>query len=158
MRAHALTVSLVGSFDRSFARSPVCSPGLFGYKFATSSLVHYMPLYICGSLCVYWFSLSGGMYNIIRGTPFVGVDRRSGQPIIFMPGQGQVGAEGFIMGTSAVTFGMLIAHFLFIVPTIEDPLRRRKTCYALLGAGFVLFNWITSTHLWKTGVSSRFFF
>lgn len=62
------------------------------------------------------------------------------------------------MGTSTVAFGMLIAHFLFLVPTIESPEMRRKTCYALLVAGFVLFNWITSTHIWKIGLRSSFYF
>lgn len=49
---------------------------IIGYKLSNSWLIHYMPLYICGSLLVYWFSVSGGMFNIIRGMPFVGVDRR----------------------------------------------------------------------------------
>jgi oligosaccharyltransferase complex subunit gamma len=129
-----------------------------GYKFANSSLIHYMPLYICGSLMVYWFSVSGGMFNIIRNMPFVGHDRRTNQAMVFMPGNGQVGAEGFIMGTSVMAFGMLIAHFVFLVPRIEDPLQRRKVCYGILAAAVILFRWITGTHVWKLGLRSSFYF
>jgi oligosaccharyltransferase complex subunit gamma len=131
---------------------------VFGYKFSQSSWIHYMPLYICGSLIVFWFSVSGGMYNIIRGMPFLGVDRRTKQPIVFMPGSGQVGAEGFIMGTSVVAFGMLMAHFVLMVPKIQDPAKRRKMCIMILVAAGVLFRWITETHVWKLGMRSSFYF
>jgi len=64
-----------------------------GYKIAQSPLIHYMPLYVIGSLTVFWFSLSGGMYNIIRGVPMVGMDRQTQKPMVFMGGNGQMGAS-----------------------------------------------------------------
>ena len=117
-----------------------------------------MPLYICGSLVVYWFSMSGGMYNIIRNVPFVGMDRRTGKAMLFMSGSGQMGAEGFIMGTSVVAFGMLMAHFIFLVPTMSDATERRKTCYGIMLVGWVLLSWICGTHQWKVGLRPSFYF
>jgi oligosaccharyltransferase complex subunit gamma len=118
-----------------------------------------MPLYICGSLMVYWFSVSGGMFNIIRQTPFVGIDRRTGKPVVFVgSNSSQVGAEGFIMGSSVVAFGMLLAHFIYLVPTMSDPAQRRKTCYGIMAMGWALFLWISGTHAWKLGFRPSFYF
>ena len=128
-----------------------------GYKVAQSPLIHYMPMYIIGSLIVFWFSLSGGMYNIIRGVPMVGIDRQTNKATVFMGGSGQMGAEGFIMGTSVMAFGMLIACSAMLVPRIEEAGQRRKVAYGLMLGLWILFNWITGTHMWKTGLRSSFY-
>lgn len=128
-----------------------------GYKVAQSPLIHYMPMYIIGSLTVFWFSLSGGMYNIIRGVPMVGVDRQTHKATVFMGGNGQLGGEGFIMGTSVMAFGMLVACLAMLVPQIEEPVQRRKVSYGIMLGLWILFNWITGTHMWKTGLRSAFY-
>lgn len=128
-----------------------------GYKVAQSPLIHYMPLYIVGSLTVFWFSLSGGMFNIIRGVPMVGIDRQTNKATVFTGGNGQMGAEGFIMGTSVTAFGLLAASIALIVPHIEEPSQRRKAAYGIMLGLWALFNWVTGTHMWKTGLHTGFY-
>lgn len=130
---------------------------VIGYKVSQSPLIHYLPFYIIGSLTVFWFSLSGGMFNIIRGVPMVGIDRQTNKATVFMGGNGQLGAEGFIMGTSVMAFGVLIAALALAVPQIEQPAQRRKIAYGIMLGLWVLFNWVTGTHTWKTGLRTSFY-
>ena len=57
---------------------------------------------LCATLSlqgVYYIAVSGVLYDIIRGVPFVGADSR-GNPIFINPNSGtQFGAEGMIVGT-----------------------------------------------------------
>ncbi len=40
-----------------------------GWKLYNAPFMRHTGLYALGSLLVFWFSASGGMYNIIRGMP-----------------------------------------------------------------------------------------
>ena len=131
---------------------------IVGFKVSQSAIVRWTPLYIVGGLFVFWFSLSGGMYNIIRGVPLIGMDPRTRKPKAFMEGSGQMGAEGFIMGTLVMAFGMLVFAFTKVVPMIEDSKSRRATSYGIMVVGFFLFNWITGMHEWKSHLRSFFYF
>ena len=155
-----------GDMAELHARSPLLplfvllilgSLAVVGYKFAQSPWIHWMPLYAVGSLVVFWFSLSGGMYNIIRGVPMIGIDPRTRQARTFMQGSGQMGIEGYVMGTLAMSFGLLMAAGALVVPKLEDAQYRRKLSYAILVIAALLFNWITGTHLWKTHLHTSFY-
>lgn len=128
------------------------------YKISQSPIMQWHPLYIAGGLFIYWFSVSGGMFNIIRGVPLVGLDPRTREPKAFVQGNGQMGAEGFTMGSLIMVFGLLIAGFTRYVPTIEHAKQRRVTAYAFMVVGLLVFNWITGTHLWKTRIFTKFYF
>lgn len=49
--------------------------GYLAYKVHVVALLQHTALWALLSLVVYWFSVSGGMYNIIRGVPFFIRDR-----------------------------------------------------------------------------------
>jgi oligosaccharyltransferase complex subunit gamma len=129
-----------------------------GFALADAPLLRWPPLYALGALFVYWFSLSGGMYNIIRGVPAVGFDQRTRSAVVFSRGQGQMGAEGFIMGSVYLAFGLAVAALTRAAGKGADEAARRRAGYALLGLGFVAMRTVCSAHEWKTSLSSRWYF
>ncbi|KAL4425744.1 hypothetical protein ABPG75_009760 [Micractinium tetrahymenae] len=128
-----------------------------GYKLYYAPFMRHQALYAVGALCVYWFSVSGGMFNIIRGVPLVGFDHRKRQAMLFMPGQGQLGAEGFIMGSLYTTVGLSVAALITLVPKIKDSGAQRVAAYAILLVAFMAYRMVTSNHVWKTGMSPHWY-
>lgn len=94
------------------------------------------------------------MYNIIRNVPLIGMDPRTRQTVLFLPGQGQMGAEGFIMGTFYTSFGLIVFFFMRMLPTIKDDRQRRMVGFALLAAEAIIMKWVLGGHSWKTGMRS----
>lgn len=128
-----------------------------GYQLYYAPFMRYKPLYAVGTLVVWWFSTSGGMYNIIRGVPMVGYDPRTRQSIMFMQGSGQLGMEGFIMGSLYSSFGLIVAAFVFVLPRVKDPQAQRTLAYLLLFFAFVSFRATVGNHLWKTGLHTHWY-
>ena len=135
-----------------------CGLGFVGWKLYQAPFMRWMPLYATGIMFLYWFSVSGGMYNIIRGVPFVGYNRNTRQAMLFISGSGQVGAEGFIMGSMYVLCGLTVAAFVRILPTVKDENTRRSVGYGLIVVLLLLFNIVTGNHVWKTGLITHFYF
>jgi oligosaccharyltransferase complex subunit gamma len=81
------------------------------------------------------------MFNIIRGVPLVGFDHRKRQSMLFMPGQGQLGAEGFIMGTLYTTVGLAIAGLIMITPKVKDVNTQRVLAYGLILLAVMAYRW-----------------
>lgn len=127
-----------------------------GWRLYQAPLMHFAPLYAAGSLLVYWFAVSGGMYNIIRGAPFVGFDRATGRGELFTTGSGQLGAEGAIMGTAYVAMGLSVAALTRVVPRLRDEAARLRVGLALLGVAGASMWWVLGGHAWKTGMRSYF--
>ena len=80
---------------------------------------------------------------------------RSSVPVfvqVFMPSnQGQLGAEGFIMGSMYLGFGVSVAALTFAVPKLASESSRRYGAYACIFAAIMLFRQIVSLYTWKTG-------
>jgi oligosaccharyltransferase complex subunit gamma len=131
--------------------------GSVGYKLYYAPFMRHQALYAAGALVIYWFSVSGGMFNIIRGVPLVGYDARKRQAMLFMAGQGQLGAEGFIMGSLYTLVGLAVAGLIFIVPKVKDAQARRYAAYGLLALAFLAFRSVTANHLWKTGMQTHWY-
>eukprot|EP00898_Chlorokybus_atmophyticus_P000722 jgi/Chlat1/1650/Chrsp127S00088 len=128
------------------------------YKIISSGALQRPQLWVLGALAVYYFSVSGGMYGIIRGVPLVGVDQQTGQPTFFSsPGQGQLGAEGFIIGFLHLSVGLLVAFLTHVAPSIENPRKQRSVTYILLAAAALLFLKDVNLYTWKTGYGLRVF-
>lgn len=62
-----------------------------GYKIYYSPLVRFRFIYVLAGLAVYFFSVSGGMYNIIRGMPMTIF--RDGGPQYFLQVRGHRGGH-----------------------------------------------------------------
>lgn len=119
------------------------------YKLYYAPFLRYRWLYLLGGLVVYWFSVSGGMYNIIRGMPMTIPGK--GGPQLFMQGQGQLGAEGFIMGSRYTGFGLALAFATLVAPKIKSPTGQRVLAYLCLVIAFLCLNAVISVYKWKTG-------
>ena len=71
---------------------------------------------------------------------------------VFMPSnQGQLGAEGFIMGSMYLSFGLSVAALTFAVPKLASESSRRYAAYACIFSAAMLFRQIVSLYTWKTG-------
>jgi oligosaccharyltransferase complex subunit gamma len=116
-------------------------------------------IYAAGALLIWWFAVSGGMHNIIRGVPFVGWDPRKKATMLFSSStSSQLGFEGFFMGTLYTTIGMCVAGGISWVPSIHDEGGRRTAGYTLLAVAFLAMQMITGMHGWKTHVDAFWYF
>ena len=156
-------LSAAGAASRSrflplFTLAFLAGASFVGYKLYYARFVRIPALYAIGGLIIFWFSVSGGMYNIIRGVPFVGYDPRSKSAVVFTSGSGQMGAEGFIMGTFYVVFALLFASFSKLLPTVKEESERRLRGWVMLGAAAVIFRIVLGNHAWKTRMQSFWYF
>lgn len=152
-RSSLLHSRLMPLFSLAFIGGAVA----IGYQLYYAPFMRWKPLYAAGALVVWWFSTSGGMFNIIRGVPMVGFDHRTRQSMIFMQGSGQLGMEGFIMGTLYSSFALFVSTFIFLLPRIKDASTRRSTAYLLLFLAFLTLRSIIGNHHWKTGLSTHWY-
>lgn len=128
-----------------------------GWQLYKAPFMRWPQLYAAGAVGVYWFATSGGMYNIIRGVPMVGYDRKSSAAIVFTRGSGQMGAEGFMMGSIYLLFGLVAAAFIWLMPHVKDEATRRQRGWLLLGASAVLLQLALYNHSWKTYMNPRWY-
>ncbi|KAL6784078.1 hypothetical protein ACKKBG_A04710 [Auxenochlorella protothecoides x Auxenochlorella symbiontica] len=135
----------------------MASAAVLGYRLYHAPFLRHTWIYMAGSLVIYWFSVSGGMYIIIRGMPFVQFDQRTRSSNLFLPGQGQLGAEGYIMGTQYLLFGLAVAAGTHLLPRVRDSAARRRLGYALVAGGALLMRSIMGTHHWKTGMTTHWY-
>jgi oligosaccharyltransferase complex subunit gamma len=98
------------------------------------------------------------MYNIIRGAPFIGYDARTRSSVLFTSGSGQMGAEGFIMGTFYILFALLITSFTKLLPTVKEESERRLRGWVILGAAVVVLRVVLGNHAWKSHINSFYYF
>ncbi|KAK9826559.1 hypothetical protein WJX74_002791 [Apatococcus lobatus] len=127
--------------------------------------IYYLPilknlgLWLAASLVVFWFSASGGMHNIIRGVPLVMPDMKTGKVQMFLQqAQGQLGAEGFIMGTLYTACGLSVAVLTWLAPNLKDRGIQRGVSYLALLTGLVSFYQVISNYRWKTNYRMGWFF
>ena len=116
-------------------------------------------IWTSGTLFVFWFAVSGGMHNIIRGVPMYFYDPNAGKVQMFLnQAQAQLGAEGFIMGSMTMAFALSVATLSYVAPKMSNPFWQRVVCWAaLIIGGFSLRSLVTS-YQWKTGHRMRTWF
>jgi oligosaccharyltransferase complex subunit gamma len=120
-----------------------------GWKLYNSRLAKSLPLWTLACLSVWWFSTSGGMYNIIRGMPMV-LPQRDGTVKLFMDGSGQVGFEGFLMGSLYATVGLAFLAVSAAATRLADEGSRRVAGYSALCLAWFAYRRVVSIHNWKT--------
>ena len=120
-----------------------------GWKLYNSALARSYPLWTVGALAVWWFSTSGGMYNIIRGMPMV-LPQRDGTVKLFLDGSGQVGFEGFLMGTLYASVGLSFFALSAAATRLSDEGGRRVAGYVALCLAWFAYRRVVSIHDWKT--------
>ncbi|KAL4521922.1 hypothetical protein Ndes2526B_g01946 [Nannochloris sp. 'desiccata'] len=153
-----LTATTRSRFIPLFTLMFLTGASFIGYNLYYARFMRSPSLYAAGAIAIFWFATSGGMYNIIRGAPFIGYDPRTRSSVIFTSGSGQMGAEGFIMGTFYVVFALLIASFTKLLPTVKEESERRVRGWAILGAASVVLRVVLGYHAWKSHINSFFYF
>jgi len=154
----ALTATTRSRFIPLFTLIFLAGASFIGYKLYYARVMRSPGLYAAGAIAIFWFSTSGGMYNIIRGSPFIGYDPRTRSTIIFMSGSGQMGAEGFIMGTLYLLFALLIVSFGKMLPSVKEESERRNRGWVMLGAASVVLRIVLGYHAWKSHINSYYYF
>lgn len=108
-----------------YALAAVATAIGFGYVLWVSNILRSRTLWCFICLLVFWFSVSGGMYNIIRGMPMF-IRNKEGKIQFFLQGrQGQLGAEGFIAGGSYLLFSFGVSALTYAVPYVPNTNARR---------------------------------
>ena len=125
------------------------------YKVFYADFMKNMVVYALATLFVYWFSVSGGMHNIIRGMPMVTIDPNTKTPRYFMPGQGQLGTEGFLMGSLYTCVGLAFGLVVYIAPKAKAASTQRMLAYGGLMTAFICVNQVVGVYSWKTGYHWR---
>lgn len=102
---------------------------------------------------------AGGLFNIIRGMPLTTGDK-DGRLQWYMPGQGQLGAEGFFMGSTYVSFAMCVFALTQLprwFASSKDSTSYRVVAYVLLLACVGLFRIVVNFYTMKTGYRLRWY-
>ena len=77
---------------------------------------------------------------------------------MFLPqAQGQLGAEGFIMGSLYTACGLSVAALTWLAPNIKDRTMQRGISYLAILVGFVSFYQVISNYRWKTGYNIKWY-
>lgn len=112
------------------------------------------PMVWClGALLIYFFSVSGGMHNIIRKMPLFMQDRSNPAKLVFFyQGSGmQLGTEGFVVGFLYTIVGLLLAFVTQFAPLIRSKLVQRLVMIVAITISFVAVRKVISLDNWKTG-------
>ncbi|KAL5210138.1 hypothetical protein ABZP36_005761 [Zizania latifolia] len=123
------------------------------------TILHDPRLWMSGALFVYFFSVSGGMYGIIRHTPMFLTDRSDPNKLVFFyQGSGmQLGAEGFAVGFLYTLVGLMIAIVTHLLVRVESLQTQRFAMLAVMVVGWWAVRKVVYLDNWKTGYSIHTF-
>lgn len=109
-------------------------------------------VWMVGALAIYFFSVSGGMHNIIRNMPLFTVDRNDPSKLqFFYHGSGmQFGTEGFIVGFLYTIVGVLLAYVTHFAPNIRSKNSQRMLMVISITISFVAVSKVIALDNWKT--------
>lgn len=139
------------------ALAALAGGGAVAWKLYNSPIARQTWVWALGALAVYGFSTSGGMYNIIRGMPLY--IQRGNKIQWWLEGRsGQLGMEGFCMGSSYVVFSALISAMVYGLPHVKDAKVRGGLSVAAAAGAALVGTWIFGAYRGKTGMSMRSFF
>eukprot|EP00850_Spirogloea_muscicola_P008051 SM000042S15318 [mRNA] locus=s42:365178:366358:+ [translate_table: standard] len=115
--------------------------------------LHDARLWALAGVVIYWFSVSGGMYNIIRGMPMFMQDReRPGKVVYFFKGSGaQLGTEGFTSGGLYCSVGLILAAATHLVPRIQSKTVQRVVMGTCLVVAYGAARQLLELNKWKQG-------
>ncbi|XP_060201616.1 probable dolichyl-diphosphooligosaccharide--protein glycosyltransferase subunit 3B [Lycium barbarum] len=118
-----------------------------------NSLLHNKNIWMAGSIFVYFFSVSGTMYNIINKIPIAMVDRDDpGKLVFFYEGSGmQLGAEGFTVGFLYTIFGLLFAFMTHVLVHMKNRNIQRLVMFFCIFVSFWAVKKVFYLYNWKTG-------
>ena len=91
-------------------------------------------------------------------SPLPSRPQRDGTIKLFLDGSsGQVGFEGYLVGTLYSSVGLAFWGLARGVPRLADEKARRAAGFALVAAAWVAYTRVVALHDWKTGFSWSWF-
>lgn len=85
-------------------------------------------VWFAGSLLIYITCVSGVIYDILHGVPFVGRDQKTGEALIFAAGnREQYGAEGVVISLTISFIGVLFVSIIIMGQKLDKK-------YSLIGS------------------------
>lgn len=150
-------------FRPSFLTSPLFWPSVLGLLATAVAFAYILfrmgilssPIpYAIACLAIFWFSSSGGMYNIIRGVP-IWIYDSAGRIQFFLPAnsgqRGQLGGEGYILGSIYIGLSASMSLLTFFVPCLKNPAQRSLLGVVLVGITGYLVAQVFALHMAKSG-------
>ncbi|KAJ7518661.1 hypothetical protein O6H91_20G002700 [Diphasiastrum complanatum] len=131
----------------------VAAPFVIKKITAQNTPLHNPHLWCIGALVIYFFSVSGGMHNIIRKMPLFMADRNNpGKLVFFYQGSGmQLGAEGFAVGFLYTIVGLMIAFMTHIVIKVQSKPAQRFLMLLGMAVSYLAVRKVIILDNWKTG-------
>ena len=128
-------------------------PFLVKRLYLGDTLLNDRRVWLSGAVFVYFFSVSGGMFNIIRKMPMFMGDREDPDKIVFFyQGSGmQLGAEGFSVGGLYSIVGLLLAFVTHVLVRVRNVNVQRGVMIAALFVSFWAVKKVVFLDNWKTG-------
>ncbi|XP_022856430.1 probable dolichyl-diphosphooligosaccharide--protein glycosyltransferase subunit 3B [Olea europaea var. sylvestris] len=120
---------------------------------AGNTVLHDKNIWMAGAIFVYFFSVSGAMFNIIRKMPMFLLDRNDPSKLVFFyQGSGmQLGAEGFAVGFLYTIVGLLLAFVTHVLIRVKNRTVQRVTMIIVLLVSFLAVKQVVFLDNWKTG-------
>ncbi|CAA0825183.1 Probable dolichyl-diphosphooligosaccharide--protein glycosyltransferase subunit 3B [Striga hermonthica] len=120
---------------------------------AGNTFLHEKYVWMAGAIFVYFFSVSGVMFNIIRKMPLFLTDRENPTKMVyFYQGSGmQLGAEGFAVGFLYSAVGLLLAFATHVLVKVKNLNLQRAFMGFVLVFSFWAVRKVIFLDNWKTG-------
>ncbi|GER56267.1 oligosaccharyltransferase complex [Striga asiatica] len=120
---------------------------------AGNTFLHQKYVWMAGAIFVYFFSVSGVMFNIIRKMPLFLTDRENPTKMVyFYQGSGmQLGAEGFAVGFLYSAVGLLLAFATHVLVKVKNLNLQRAFMVFVLVFSFWAVRKVIFLDNWKTG-------
>ncbi|KAH6764597.1 Oligosaccharyltransferase complex/magnesium transporter family protein [Perilla frutescens var. hirtella] len=118
-----------------------------------NTILHDKNIWMAGAVFIYFFSVSGAMFNIIRKMPMFMADRQDpGKLVFFYQGSGmQLGAEGFSIGFLYTIVGLLLAFVTHVLVRVKNRTVQRVLMLFVLFVSFWAVKKVIFLDNWKTG-------
>ncbi|KAL1562473.1 putative dolichyl-diphosphooligosaccharide--protein glycosyltransferase subunit 3B [Salvia divinorum] len=131
----------------------IWSPFFLKKLIAGNTIFHDKNIWMAGSVFVYFFSVSGAMFNIIRKMPMFIADRQDPSKLVFFyQGSGmQLGAEGFSIGFLYTIVGLLLAFVTHVLVRVKNKNVQRVVMLFVLLVSFWAVKKVVFLDNWKTG-------
>lgn len=125
-----------------------------------NTIFHDKNIWMVGAVFVYFFSVSGAMFNIIRKMPMFIADRQDPSKLVFFyQGSGmQLGAEGFSIGFLYTIVGLLLAFVTHVLVRVKNKTVQRVVMLFVLFVSFWAVKKVIFLDNWKTGYGIHGYF
>ncbi|XP_071718316.1 probable dolichyl-diphosphooligosaccharide--protein glycosyltransferase subunit 3B [Rutidosis leptorrhynchoides] len=117
------------------------------------TIFHNKNLWLSGTLFIYFFSISGFMFILIRKIPLFVIDRKDSNKVVFFyKGNGmQFGAEGMCVGFLFTLVGLLLVFVTRFVVKINDSMIQRGAMISAMIVSFWAVKEVVRLSHWKSG-------